>query len=79
MYRDRDELLAFVRYGKLPRPPDAPPRPRGRRRWRWRWRWRSPVVPPRPLAPDPAPAQPAPLDIHEYLELEFAVGEESRR
>jgi hypothetical protein len=75
MYRDRDELLAFARYGRLPRPPEAPPRPRGRRRWRWR----RPVVPPRPLAPDPAPAEPAPLDIHEYLELEFSVGEQSRR
>jgi hypothetical protein len=75
MYQDRDELLAFARLGRLPRPPEAPPRPRGRRRWRWR----PPVVPPRPLVPDPAPAEPAPLDIHEYLELEFAVGQESRR
>jgi hypothetical protein len=77
MYQDRDELLAFARYGMLPRRPDAPARPR--REWRWRWRRRPPVVPPRPLAPDPAPAQPVPLDIHEYLELEFAVGQESRR
>jgi len=37
------------------------------------------VVPPRPLAPAQAPAEPAPLDIHEYLELEFAVGQEIRR
>ncbi len=72
--RDRDELLAFVHYGKLPRPPDGPGRPRGR--WRGRWRRRIPVVPPRPLAPDPVAPQ---LDIHEYLELEFAVGEGSRR
>jgi hypothetical protein len=81
MHRDRDELLAFARLGMLPRPPDAPGRPRrdGRLRWRWRWRRRPPVVPPRPLAPDPALAKPAPLDIHEYLELEFAVGQESRR
>ena len=77
MFQDRDELLAFARLGRLPRPPEAPPRPRGR--GRRRWRWRPPVVPPRPLAPDPAPAQLAPLDIHEYLELEFAVGQESRR
>jgi hypothetical protein len=76
MRHDRDEQLAFVRYGRLPRPPDAPGRPRGRGRWRWRWRRRVPVLPPRPLAPDPVPAQ---LDIHEYLELEFAVGEGSRR
>jgi len=74
MFHDRDELLVFVAYGRLPRPPDAPPRPRGRPRWRWRQR--PAPVPPRPLAPDPVPAQ---LDIHEYLELEFAVGEESRR
>jgi hypothetical protein len=77
MYQDRDELLAFARHGMLPRRPDAPARPR--REWRWRWRRRPPAVPPRPLAPDPAPAQPVPLDIHEYLELEFAVGQESRR
>jgi hypothetical protein len=77
MQHDRDEQLAFVRYGRLPRPPDAPGRPRRERRWRWRRR--PPVVPPRPLAPDPALASPAPLDIHEYLELEFAVGQESRR
>lgn len=75
MQYDRDEQLAFVRYGRLPRPPAAPGRPRRE----WRWRRRPPVVPPRPLAPDPALAKPAPLDIHEYLELEFAVGEESRR
>jgi len=79
MQPDRDELLAFARYGRLPRPPTAAPRPRRHGRWRWCWRRRVPVVPPRPLAPDPAPAQPALLDIHEYLELEFAVGEESRR
>jgi hypothetical protein len=77
MYEDRDELLAFARYGMLPRRPDAPPPPR--REWRWRWRRRPPVVPPRPLAPDPGSAQPVTLDIHEYLELEFAVGQESRR
>ena len=79
--RDRDELLAFARYGKLPhgRPPAAPGRAHRRRDWRWRWRRRPTPLPPRPLAPDPAPAQPAPLDIHEYLELEFAVGQESRR
>jgi hypothetical protein len=81
MYQDRDELLAFVRYGWLPRAPEAPVRLRGRPRWRWRWRWRRQpaVMPPRPLAPAQAPAEPAPLDIHEYLELEFAVGQESRR
>jgi hypothetical protein len=77
--RDRDELLAFVRYGKLPRPPAAPGRAHRRRDWHWRWRRRPAPIPPRPLAPDPGPAQPAPLDIHEYLELEFAVGQESRR
>lgn len=79
MYQDRDELLAFARYGMLPRRPDASARPRREGRWRWRWRRRPPVLPPRPLAPDPAPAQPVQLDIHEYLELEFAVGQESRR
>jgi hypothetical protein len=77
MQYDRDEQLAFVRYGRLPGPPDAPGRPR--REWRWRWRRRPPVLPPRPLAPDLAVARPAPLDIHEYLELEFAVGQEGRR
>ena len=79
MYQDRDELLAFVRYGWLPRAPEAPVRLRGRPRWRWRWRRRPVVLPPRPLAPSQASAEPAPLDIHEYLELEFAVGQESRR
>jgi hypothetical protein len=79
MYQDRDELLAFARYGMLPRRPDAPARPHRHGRWRWRWRRRPPVLPPRPLAPDPGPAQPVTLDIHEYLELEFAVGQESRR
>jgi hypothetical protein len=79
MQYDRDEQLAFVRYGRLPRPPDAPGRPRREGRWRWRRRRRPPVLPPRPLAPDPAVARPAPLDIHEYLELEFAVGQEGRR
>jgi hypothetical protein len=79
MYQDRDELLAFARLGMLPRRHDAHAHGRPRREWRWRWRRRPPVVPPRPLAPDPVPAQPVPLDIHEYLELEFAVGQESRR
>jgi hypothetical protein len=83
MHRDRDELLAFARYGMLPRPPDGPRPPRRRRNpnrnWSWRWRRRPSVVPPRPVAPDPVPAQPAPLDIHEYLELEFTVGQEGRR
>jgi hypothetical protein len=79
MYQDRDELLAFARYGRLPRPPDAPPRRRQRPDWGWRWRRRPAPMPPGRLAPGPAPAQPAPLDIHEYLELEFAVGQESRR
>jgi hypothetical protein len=74
MQPDRDELLAFARYGRLPRPPEAPGRPRRQ----WRWRRRPTVVPPRPLAPDPAPGPPAPLDIHEYLELGFAVGEGRR-
>ena len=77
MYQDRDELLAFARLGMLPRTPHAPAAPR--REWQWRWRRRPPVVPPRPLAPDARPAQPVTLDIHEYLELEFAVGQESRR
>ena len=76
MQYDRDEQLAFVRYGRLPRPPDGA---RPSASVEWRWRRRPPVVPPRPLAPDPALAKPAPLDIHEYLELEFAVGQESRR
>jgi hypothetical protein len=81
MHQDRDELLAFARLGMLPRRHDAhaPARPRRDGRWRWRWRRRPPVLPPRPLAPDPAVARPDPLDIHEYLELEFAVGQEGRR
>ena len=81
MYQDRDELLAFARLGMLPRRHDAyaPSRPRRQGRWRWRWRRRPPVLPPRPLAPDPAVTRPDPLDIHEYLELEFAVGQEGRR
>jgi hypothetical protein len=81
MHRDRDELLAFARYGMLPRPPDGPGPARRRRNrdWNWRWRRRPAVVPPRPVAPDAMPADPVPLDIHEYLELEFAVGQEGRR
>ncbi len=77
--RDRDELLAFARLGQLPRAPAAPARVRRRRNWHWRWRRRPAPMPPRPLAPDPALAKPPPLDIHEYLELEFAVGQEGRR
>ena len=74
MQYDRDELLAFVRWGRLPRAPQpAPPR----RRWRperrgpapWRRRTPQPAV--------PLPAQR--LSPQEYLELEFAVGEKSRR
>jgi hypothetical protein len=78
MQYDRDEQLVFVRWGRLPRPL-AQPRPRRdeRSHERWRWRWRPAPRPPRRLAPGPVP--PEPLDIHEYLELEFAVGEESRR
>jgi hypothetical protein len=80
MYQDRDELLAFARLGMLPRRHDAYAPGRPRREWRWRrWRQRPRALPPRPLAPDPVPAQPVPLDIHEYLELEFAVGQEGRR
>ena len=79
MYQDRDELLAFARLGMLPRRTDAFQPARPRRERRWRWRRRPPIMPPRPLSPDPAPAQPVPLDIHEYLELEFTVGQESRR
>jgi hypothetical protein len=75
------ELMGFVRYGKLPRPPDPVAGVRRPRRVRrdWRWRSRPAVAPPRPIAPDPVPGQAAPLDIHEYLELEFAVGPEGRR
>ena len=71
---DHDELLAFVRWGRLPRPlqPAAP-----RRRWRperrgpapWRRRTPQPAV--------PLPAQR--LSPQEYLELEFTVREETRR
>ena len=72
MQRDRDELLAFVRWGRLP------PAPPGQRRRRRRLR---PVREPRRLAGDPAlpPPTGGQLEIHEYLELEFHVGETSRR
>ena len=79
MYQDRDELLAFARLGMLPRRHEAHAPPRRHGRWRWRWRRRPAVLPPRPLAPDPGPGQPVTLDIHEYLDLEFAVGQEGRR
>jgi hypothetical protein len=76
MYQDRDELLAYARLGRLPRPPraDVP-----RRRWRWRPERRGPA-PRRRSAPPPAvPLEVTQLSPHEYLELEFAVGQESRR
>jgi hypothetical protein len=78
MQSDRDVLLAFIGYGKLSGPSDAPRAPRRGNR-RWRWRWRPAPTPPGPLAPDPVPAGAVPLDIHEYLELEFTVGREGRR
>jgi hypothetical protein len=74
MQCDRDEQLLFVRYGRLPRPPDAPPR-----RWRRAWRRRAAAGTSARLVPASAPLEPARLDIHEYLELEFAVGQERRR
>jgi len=74
MRYDRDEQLAFVRWGRLPRSPQpAPPRRR------WRPDRRGPVPRTR-SAPQPAvPLQARQLTPQEYLELEFAVGEESRR
>jgi hypothetical protein len=72
MQYDRDELLVFVRWGRLPRPPQGPPRRR--------WRRERPKPEPQRLRPEPAVPSPAqPLSPHEYLELEFSVGEESRR
>ena len=74
MQYDRDELLVFVRWGRLPRPPRPEP---VRRRWRPE---RHSPAPRRRREPEPAvPLQVQPLSPHEYLELEFAVGEESRR
>jgi hypothetical protein len=74
MQYDRDELLVFVRWGRLPRPPQAAP---PRRRWR---RERPGSEPRRRRGPEPVVPLPAqPLSPHEYLELEFSVGEESRR
>ena len=74
MQYDRDELLVFVRWGRLPRPP-RPAAPR--RRWRPERRGPSPR---RRRGPQPGVALPAErLSPQEYLELEFAVGEESRR
>lgn len=72
MYRDRDEVLAYARLGRLPRPPRAAP---PSRRWR---------LNPRPKWPRRAPQQVVPLpaerlSAHEYLELEFSVAQESRR
>ena len=72
MYRDRDEVLAYARLGRLPRPPRPAP---SRRRWRRDPRPHWPRRVPQQVVPLPA----QPLSPHEYLELEFAVGEESRR
>jgi hypothetical protein len=71
---DRDELLVFVRWGRLPRPPQPAP---ARRRWRPERRGPAPR---RRREPQPAaPVCAQQLSPQEYLELEFAVGEQSRR
>jgi hypothetical protein len=76
MYQNRDELLAYARLGLLPR---APRTAAPRRRWRWRPDRIGPAPRRRRVPPPAVPVGQEPLSPQEYLELEFAVGEESRR
>jgi hypothetical protein len=74
MQYNRDEQLVFVRWGRLPSPPQGPPPRR-----RWRPGRRGPAPRRRSVPQRPVPLQEQLLSPQQYLELEFAVGEESRR
>ena len=84
MHSNRDELLAFVVWGRLPRPPRAELSPRRLRRLSREApetvRPQRPVsAPVRATEPVRRPARsqrPPELDIHGYLELEFSVSED---